>query len=85
VLSQLELIRTDQITDMDMADLDYYEISKVLGELIVEEIIKTQKKPFSGDLLNPKTGKDLLITRKGNVSEIQKNLSDPNWVNGLES
>jgi len=85
VLNQLELIRTDQITDMDMADLDYYEISKVLGELIVEEIIKTQKKPFSEDLLNPKTGKDLLITRKGNVGEIQKNLSDPNWVNAFES
>jgi hypothetical protein len=85
VKDQLQMIKDGQITEMDMADINYYEISKVLGELIVEEILKAQKRPFSEDLLDPKTGKDLLITRDGKKAEILENFKNPSWIDSLES
>ncbi len=57
---------------------------KVLGQAFVtflREHAATVNKPMFGyDLINPENGRELLVTRSGDVSRIAKQMGDPDWL-----
>lgn len=85
VEQQFSQVVNGQITDMDMADLNFYDISKAIGQLVVEKITAIQgEKPFSRDLVDD-SGREWLVGHRGDVTMIEANLSNPSWVDGVES
>ncbi len=52
---------------------------KIIGEAMVNYIRTNQNPPFSKSLVDGK-GKELLVSRRGNVARIKKQMSDENWL-----
>ncbi len=77
------------LTDRELAsihldNLHYFPVMKVLGQAFVtflhDHAEKVDKPMFGYDLINPENGRELLVTRSGDVSRIAKQMGDPDWL-----
>jgi predicted acylesterase/phospholipase RssA len=76
------------LTDEDVANIPLDKVSlfplmQIIGEAMVDFIANAQNPPFSNDLVDAK-GKELLVSRRGDVDRIRTQLSDPQWLDGFE-
>lgn len=78
-----------ELTDRELAsirldNLHYFPVMKVLGQAFVtflrEHAAKVDKPMFGYDSINPENGRELLVTRSGDVTRIARQLSDPDWL-----
>jgi hypothetical protein len=82
------------LTDEDLAgieldDVKHFNVMRAIGAGIVAAMDQIAKaggaKPFTVDLINPKTKSDLLVTREGDIERIKTQMSDPAWLDNFES
>ena len=92
-LSLAEVDATDAdsisgLTDRELGDIAldnvaYFPVMKVIGQAFAQYLDahaqKVHKPMFGYDLVDPE-GKELLVTRSGDVTRILSQLSDPTWV-----
>lgn len=91
-LSGLDDVKADWLSDLSDADLadipldkvSLFPLMKVIGEAMVEYIVNTQGIPFTADLVGP-NGKDLLVSRLGDIARIQAQMSKPSWLDEFET
>jgi hypothetical protein len=65
----------------DMADVSKLDLMKIIGEQMAEYITATGNN-FKRDLTDEK-GNDLLVTTFGDIFRIQKQMSDPAWLDNF--
>lgn len=72
-----------ELADIQLDNVDYFDVMKVIGEAMVELICQRASKkglqPFAEDLIDEK-GKELLVTRRGDVARTRKQLSSSAWL-----
>jgi uncharacterized protein len=76
------------LTETALAEISPDKISllplmKVIGEALVEFIVSQQNIPFGRDLVGD-DGKELLVSRMGDIVRIKTQMSDPVWLNNFE-
>jgi len=71
----------EELKSMEMDDVSKFQLLKVIGEAMVEYIMEKNK--FQGDLV--KGNRDELVTAFGNVSRIRQMVSDPKWMEEMDS
>jgi hypothetical protein len=80
--------RISELTDRELSHIDldnvaYFPVMKVIGEAFVQYLDahakKINKPMFGYDLVDPE-GKELLVTRSGDVARIARQMSDPIWL-----
>jgi hypothetical protein len=73
-----------ELSSIQLDNVAYFPVMKVLGEGIVAYLrahaAGLGKSIFSYDLIHPETGRELLVTRCGDVDRIARQMSDPAWV-----
>jgi hypothetical protein len=69
--------------NIDMADVTKFDLMKVIGEQMAEYIIQSNNN-FRADLVDAKSN-DLLVTSLGDVSRINKQMSDPTWLDNFKA
>ena len=76
------------LTNEDLADIPLDKVSlfplmKVIGEAMVAYIMENQSPPFGKDLVDDK-GKELLVSRLGDIDRIKIQMSKPAWLESCE-
>jgi hypothetical protein len=71
------------LKNIDMADITRFDLMKIIGEQMALFIVK-EGKAFKKDLVDKKNN-DALVTLSGDVFRIQKQMSDPKWVDKFRS
>jgi uncharacterized protein len=83
--------RLSELTDKELSlikldNVAYFPVMQAIGEGYVEYLrrhAKESNRPiFSYDLIDA-AGHELLVTRTGDIERIARQMSDPNWVDGL--
>jgi len=75
-----------QLTDPELAaieldDVKHFDVMRAIGAGFVAYLDQeTGYPPFTRDLIDPQTKKELLVTRSGNTDTIASQMSDPNWL-----
>jgi hypothetical protein len=73
-----------ELANIALDNVNYFPVMKVLGQAVVQYLrahaAQIDKPIFSFDLVNPDDGRELLITRDGDVPRIARQMSDPTWV-----
>jgi hypothetical protein len=64
--------------DMDMSDIQYYELVKIIGRQMGLYI--QQKNGFASDLVLKNKVRDELVTARGDVASILKQMSNHQWL-----
>jgi hypothetical protein len=72
-------LEEDSLAKIDMANLKHYDLMKLIGQQMAEYIVKESKNGFKYDLVN-ENGNDQLVTFSGDITRIQKQMSDPDWL-----
>jgi hypothetical protein len=67
--------------DIDMADVTKFDLMKVIGGQMAAFIVNSGN-GFKSDLAA--NNRDLLVTTSGDISRIQKQLSDPLWLDAFK-
>jgi hypothetical protein len=82
------------LTDEDLAsieldDVKHFNVMRAIGEAIVKMLDLIHENngpaPFTADLVDPVTKKELLVTRKGDIVRIKAQMSDPGWLDRFSS
>ncbi|MBS1563783.1 MAG: patatin-like phospholipase family protein [Bacteroidetes bacterium] len=68
--------------DIDMADITRFDLMQVIGQQMAEYIIQGGN-GFKGDLAA--RNRDLLVTASGDIVRIQKQMSDPKWLDAFKA
>ncbi len=76
------------LTEEDLADIPLdkvglFPLMKLIGEAMVEYIARNQDPMFGKDLVDDK-GKELLVSRLGDIDRIKTQMSNPAWLDGCE-
>jgi hypothetical protein len=83
--------RLSELTDKELADIQldnvaYFPVMQAIGEAYVQFLRRhshaSNRLPFSYDLIDA-NGRELLVTRTGDVERIARQMSDPAWIDGL--
>jgi len=90
-LTNLDDVKADwlwDLSDEDLADIPLDKVSlfplmQVIGKAMVEYITGVQNVPFTADLIGP-DGKELLVSRLGDVARIKAQMSRASWLDGYE-
>ena len=69
------------LAKIDMANLTHYPLMKIIGRQMAKYIIES-KNGFKEDLVN-ENDNDQLVTFSGDVTRIQKQMSDPGWLDSF--
>jgi hypothetical protein len=73
-----------ELSSIQLDNIAYFPVMKVLGQAVVmflrAHAARVDKPMFSYDLIDPDTGRELLVTRAGDVGRIARQMSDPAWV-----
>ncbi|MEJ7611044.1 MAG: patatin-like phospholipase family protein [Ferruginibacter sp.] len=72
----------EQLNDIDMADVTQFDLMKIIGEQMAAYIVSSGNN-FRGDLLNERSN-DALVTYSGDILRIQKQMSDPRWLDAFK-
>lgn len=91
-LTNLDDVKADwlwELTNEELADIPLDKVSlfplmQVIGKAMVEYITKIQAVPFTADLVDS-NGKELLVSRLGDVARIQAQMSRDSWVDNYEA
>jgi len=91
-LTDLHDVKADwlwDLTDEELADIPLDKVSlfplmQVIGEAMVEYITTIQHTPFTADLLGA-DGKELLVSRQGDVTRIKTQMSRAAWLDDFET
>jgi len=72
------------LANIDMADLNHYNLMKIIGQQMAEYICSDHysKNWFRKDLIN-ENGNDQLVTFSGDVTRIKAQMSDPEWLDNF--
>ncbi len=76
-------LNEDVLGDIDMADITKFDLMKVIGEQMAEYIVQSGNL-FQKDLIDSRLN-DLLVTASGDIIRIQKQLSDPAWLESYKA
>jgi hypothetical protein len=75
-----------ELSSIQLDNVAYFPVMKALGEAVVAylraQATKRDKPMFSFDLIDADTGRELLVTRQGDIDRIARQMSDPDWVDG---
>ncbi len=90
-LTDLDDVRADRLHDLndrELADIPLDRVSlfplmRTIGAAMVEFIATSQNPPFSADLVDPR-GKDLLVSRLGDVDGIKARMNRPAWLDSVD-
>jgi uncharacterized protein len=69
--------------NIDMADVTKFDLMKVIGKQMAEYISETGNN-FRDDLVDSRCN-DLLVTYSGDIIRIQKQFSDPQWLDQFKA
>jgi len=73
-----------ELSSIQLDNVAYFPVMKVLGEAVVAYLrahaAGSGKPIFGYDLVQPETGRELLVTRSGDVDRIARQMSDPAWI-----
>ena len=74
------------LANIDMADLTHYDLMKIVGQQMAEYICSEDYSNnwFRKDLIN-ENGNDQLVTYSGDIKRIQKQMSDPDWLDNFQA
>jgi uncharacterized protein len=77
----------EDLAGIELDDVKHFNVMRAIGKGMVAFIDDDAKKhgepfPFTHDLLDA-NGKELLVTREGDIKAIRKQLSDPNWLDNF--
>jgi patatin-like phospholipase/acyl hydrolase len=77
-------LEEDSLAKVDMANLKHYPLMKIVGQQMAEYICSDtySKNWFREDLINEHDN-DQLVTFSGDVTRIQKQMSDPEWLDSF--
>lgn len=86
----LHELEDDELGDIDMSDVTKFPLMKIIGEAVAEFIcppfeasLDTSKRNgnwFQKDFIHPITKRGCLVTAKGDIDAIKRNLSDSQWL-----
>jgi hypothetical protein len=76
-------LSNENLADIPLDKVSLFPLMKVVGEAMVEYIVQNQKPPFGKDLVDDK-GKELLVSRLGDIKRIKTQMSRPKWLDGYE-
>ena len=77
-----DLIHHD-LADIPLDKVSLFPLMKIIGEAMVEYITQNQNPPFGKDLIDDK-GKEVLVSRLGDIDRIKTQMSRPTWLDGFE-
>lgn len=72
-----------QLDDIDMSDITKFDLMKTIGEQMAAYIVSSGNN-FRGDLINDRCN-DMLVTYSGDIETIQKQMSDPQWLDNFKA
>lgn len=73
----------DVLGNIDMADITRFDIMQVIGRQVALFIVQSGNN-FQRDLIDDNCN-DLLVTASGDIVRIQKQLSNPQWLDGFQA
>lgn len=83
-------LKNDVLGDIDMADVNMFPLMISLGNAMVnficppnEEILPKEEKEgnwFRSDFIDPTTGRGTLVTARGDIPTIKRNLESTTWI-----
>jgi hypothetical protein len=76
--NSLHEVNDKTLYDMDMADIRYYELVKIIGRQMGLYI--QQNNGFATDLVLKNKVRDELVTARGDIASIQKQMSNHQWL-----
>jgi hypothetical protein len=78
----------EDLSGIELDDVKHFEVMRAIGAGIVAKLDQIAADggpaPFTADLIDPKTGKERLVTRQGDVDRIRAQLGDPQWLDGFK-
>ena len=77
-------LEESDLAKIDLANLKYYDLMKIIGRQMGEYICGSSKNLFRSDLVNDQ-GNDQLVTFSGDVTRIREQMSDPNWLDKFQA
>ena len=87
---RLRDLKNEELGEIDMSDVTKFPLMKIIGESVAEFIcppaeaaLPTANRKgnwFQEDFINKDTKRGALVTAKGDIEEIKKNLSSINWM-----
>jgi hypothetical protein len=76
----------EELSNIQLDSVHHFPIMRTIGQTYVEFLRQHARKlgrvMFSYDLVDPQ-GKEILVTRDGDVDRIARQMSDPDWVDRL--
>jgi predicted acylesterase/phospholipase RssA len=86
----LHELEDDELGEIDMSDVTKFPLMKLIGESVAEficppsesnlEVSNRKGNWFREDFINKDTNRGALVTAKGDIEAIKRNLSDHNWI-----
>lgn len=73
----------DILGNIDMADVTKFDLMKVIGEQMATFIVESGNN-FQADLIDAWFN-DLLVTSSGDIIRIQKQMSNPDWIDNFKA
>ena len=80
---RLSALTDKELSDVHLDNVGFFPVMKVIGQAFVQFLdshARGVKKPMFGYDLVDGAGKELLVTRQGDVAKIAAQMSDPEWV-----
>ncbi|MCH9047905.1 MAG: hypothetical protein IH836_03005 [Proteobacteria bacterium] len=75
----LHELTNEELSGIALDKVSHFPLMKIIGEAMVDYIRTNQNPPFSKSLVDGK-GKELLVSRRGDVTRIKKQMSDEDWL-----
>ena len=76
-------LTNENLADIPLDKVSLFPLMKVIGEALVEYVTRNQDPPFGKDLVDER-GKELLVSRLGDIDRIKTQMSRPSWLDGCE-
>ena len=80
---RLSELSDEELSSIHLDNVAYFPVMKVIGnawvEFLRQHARKVNRPMFSYDLVDA-LGKELLVTRAGDITRIARQMSDPAWV-----
>jgi hypothetical protein len=84
--NRLSELTDEELSAIQLDNVAYFPVMQAIGEDFVEFLRRhaqaSNKSVFSYDLIDA-NGRELLVTRSGDVERIARQMSDPTWIDGL--
>ena len=75
-------LKEDILGDIDMADVTKFDLMQIIGQQMAEFIMQSGN-CFKNDLAV--NNRDILVTALGDIARIQKQMSNPDWIDNFKA